>query len=48
MASYKLVEVENAQAKYDLLCDNEVALKPYFCTKSARFNFFLQTGAVST
>ncbi|MBK7897760.1 MAG: hypothetical protein IPJ90_23340 [Anaerolineaceae bacterium] len=27
MASYKLVEVENAQAKYDLLCDNEVALK---------------------
>jgi hypothetical protein len=23
-------------------------LKPYFCTKSAGFNFFLQTGAVST
>lgn len=21
---------------------------PYFCTKSARFNFFVQTGAVST
>jgi hypothetical protein len=23
-------------------------LKPYFCTKSAGFNFFLQIGAVST
>ena len=27
MANYKLVEVENAQAKYDLLCDNELILK---------------------
>lgn len=26
MANYKLVEAENAQAKYDLLCDNEVVL----------------------
>jgi hypothetical protein len=27
MANYKLVEVENAQAKYDLLCDNKLILK---------------------
>ena len=27
MANYKLVEIENAQAKFDLLCDNEFVLK---------------------